>query len=210
MGLFRPRIRRVSGTIEPCLPVAATVPPAGPDWIHEIKHDGFRVMARRDGSKIRLISRNGRDLTYRFPLAAAAVAALPVGSCSIDGEAIVCDGKGLAVFQFIRNYRRGNAATLCAFDLLEINGQDLCRHPIEDRKQMLKELLGNAHPGVAYNRHFDVEGAIVFHHACKLGCEGIVSKRLGSQYRAGRSADWLKIKNPASPAVKREAEEEWR
>jgi ATP-dependent DNA ligase len=210
MGLFRPRIRRVSGTIEPCLPVAATVPPAGPDWIHEIKHDGFRIMARRDGSKIRLISRNGRDLTYRFPLAAAAVAALPVGSCSIDGEAIVCDGKGLAVFQFIRNYRRGNAATLCAFDLLEINGQDLCRHPIEDRKQMLKELLGNAHPGIAYNRHFDVEGAIVFHHACKLGCEGIVSKRLGSQYRAGRSADWLKIKNPASPAVKREAEEEWR
>ena len=210
MPLFRPRIRRPSSSnIEPCLPRLAKAPPTGPDWIHEIKHDGFRILARRDGPKVRLISRNGRDLTYRFPLAAAAAATLPVHSCLIDGEAIVCDGKGLAVFQFIRNYRRGNIATICAFDLIEINGKDLSRQPIEDRKLELKKLLKNAHSGIAYNRHFDVEGAIVFHHACKLGCEGIVSKRIGSPYRAGRSADWIKVKNPAAPAVKREAEEEW-
>jgi bifunctional non-homologous end joining protein LigD len=154
-------------------------------------------------------SRNGHDLTYRFPLAAAAVATLPVHSCSIDGEAIVCDGKGLAVCQFIRNYRRGNIATICAFDLIEIDGRDMRQQPIEERKLELKKLLKSAHPGITYNRHFDVEGAIVFHHACKLGCEGIVSKRIGSPYRAGRSADWIKVKNPAAPAVKREAEEEW-
>ena len=74
---------------------------------------------------------------------------------------------------------------------------------------MLKELLRSANPGIAYNRHFDVDGGIVFHHACKLGCEGIVSKRLGSPYTSGRVNDWLKIKNPAAPAVKREAEEDW-
>jgi hypothetical protein len=73
----------------------------------------------------------------------------------------------------------------------------------------LKMLLRRPHPGIAYNRHFDVEGSIVFHHASKLGCEGIVSKRLGSPYRSGRSADWIKAKNPAAPAVKREAEEDW-
>ena len=130
-------------------------------------------------------------------------------SCLIDGEAIVCNGDGLAVFQFVRNYRRGNAAALCAFDVIEINGQDLRRQPIEDRKLVLKELFRSTRPGIAYNRHFDVEGGIVFHHACKLGCEGIVSKRLGSPYTSGRVNDWLKIKNPSAPAVRREAEEDW-
>ncbi len=210
MPLFRPRNRPLSGNFEPCLPRPAKEPPTGPDWIHEIKHDGFRITARRDGSRVRLISRNSHDLTYRFPFIAAAIAQLPVRSCLIDGEAIVCDENGLAVFQLIRNVRRGNAATLCAFDLIEVNGEDLRREPIEDRKLALKKLLGKTHRGIAYNRHFDVEGAIVFKNACKLGCEGIVSKRLGSPYRSGRSADWIKVKNPAAPAVKREAEEEWR
>ena len=210
MSLNRPRSRQPSGTTQPCLPSGAKSPPAGPDWIHEIKHDGFRVLARRDGPKMRLISRNGHDLTYRFPLIVAAVAALPVQSCLIDGEAIVCDDKGLAVFKLMRNYRNGHAAMLCAFDLIEIDGRDLRRQPIEDRKLVLKKLLGKSHPGIAFNRHFDVEGAIVFHHACKLGCEGIVSKCLGSSYTSGRSRDWIKVKNPAAPAIKREAEEEWR
>jgi bifunctional non-homologous end joining protein LigD len=208
MPLFSPRIRPLSGKIEPCLPRLANEPPAGPDWIHEIKHDGFRITARRDGSRVRLISRNGHDLTYRFPLVAAAIAQLPVHPCLIDGEAIVCDDNGVAVLQLIRNFRRGNAATLCAFDLIELNGEDLRQEPIEDRKLALKKLLDKSHPGIAYNRHFDIEGAIVFKNACKLGCEGIVSKRLGSPYRSGRSADWIKVKNLA-PAVKREAEDNW-
>ena len=208
MRLFRSRLPVVS--IEPCLPSLAKTPPTGPDWIHEIKHDGFRVMARRDGKKVRLISRKGKDLTYRFPLAVQAVAALPVHSCVIDGEAIINDATGLAVFSLVRSYRNGPRATLCAFDLIEIDGEDLRWQPIEDRKAVLKKLLRLSHPGIVFNKHFDVEGAVVFHHACKLGCEGIVSKRLGSPYRFGRSDDWLKVKNPKAPAVKREAEEEWR
>jgi bifunctional non-homologous end joining protein LigD len=126
------------------------------------------------------------------------------------GEAIVVNENGLSVFDLIRYRQHDRAALLCAFDLIELDGEDLRRQPIEDRKLALKELLGNSHPGIAYNRHFDVEGAIVFKNACKLGCEGIVSKRLGSPYRSGRSADWIKVKNLAAPAVKREAEEEWR
>ena len=81
---------------------------------------------------------------------------------------------------------------------------------IEERKSILKKLIGNTHPGIAFNKHFDIEGSILFHHACKFGCEGIVSKRIGSPYRFGRSTDWIKVKNPAAPAVKREAEEDWR
>ena len=207
MPFFRPRLPTAS--LEPSLPSLAKTPPTGPDWIHEIKHDGFRVMARRDGKKVRLISRKGKDLTYRFPLVVQAVAALPIHSCLIDGEAIVGDATGLAVFSLIRSYRNGPRATLCAFDLIEIDGEDLRWRPIEDRKAALKKLIGDKHPGIAFNKHFDVEGAVVFHHACKLGCEGIVSKRLGSPYRFGRSSDWLNVKNPGAPAVKRQAEEDW-
>jgi bifunctional non-homologous end joining protein LigD len=207
MALFPSRLPAIS--IEPCLPSFAKVPPTGPDWIHEIKHDGFRVMARRDGKKVRLISRKGKDLTYRFPLAVQAVATLPVHSCLIDGEAIVSDANGLAVFNLVRSYRNGSRATLCAFDLIEIDGEELRWQPIEDRKGRLKKLIDDKHPGITFNRHFDVEGSVVFHHACKLGCEGIVSKRVGSPYRFGRSNDWIKVKNPAAPAVKREVEEDW-
>ena len=149
MSLFRPRHRSPSGTTEPCLPTAAKSPPAGPNWIHEIKHDGFRVMARRDGYKVRLISRNGHDLTYRFPLATAAVAALPMRSCLIDGEAIARNDDGLAVFKLIRSYRHGDAVTLCAFDLIEADGEDLRRQPIEDRIAQFGGSNGWANPGRA-------------------------------------------------------------
>jgi bifunctional non-homologous end joining protein LigD len=152
-------------------------------------------MARRDGKKVRLIGRKGKDLTYRFPLVAQAVAALPVHSCFIDGEAIISDATGLAVFSLVRSYRNGPGATLCAFDLIEIDGEDLRWRPIEDRKAALGKLLGRSPPAIEFNKHFDVDGTVVLHHACKLGCEGIVSKRLGSPYRFGRSTDWLKIKN---------------
>ncbi len=117
MVLLRSKGRLV-GFIEPCLPSPAKAPPIGPSWVHEIKHDGFRIMARRDGAGVRLITRNGNDFTRRFPLAAAAVAALPGRSCLIDGEAIACDDKGLAVFELIRRHRNHASAILCAFDLL--------------------------------------------------------------------------------------------
>ena len=96
-----------------------------------------------------------------------------------------------------------------AFDLLELGGTDLRREPIEARKAALAKLLRHANAGLLLNEHSDEPGDVVFRHACKLGFEGIVSKRLESPYRSGRSRDWLKMKNPAAPAVKREAEEDW-
>jgi bifunctional non-homologous end joining protein LigD len=147
--------------------------------------------------------------TARCPLAAAAVMALPGRSFLLDGEAIVTDDKGLAVFELIRRQRHGGAAVLCAFDLIELDGEDLRRAPIEHRKHKLAKLVRTPHPGIVLNEHYEGDGEIVFAHACKLGCEGIVSKRLGSPYRSGRSAYWVKVKNPKAPAVKREAEEDW-
>jgi bifunctional non-homologous end joining protein LigD len=98
---------------------------------------------------------------------------------------------------------------LCAFDLLELDGEDLRHTPIEERKGLLAKLLRHPHEGIAFNEHHTDDGAIIFRHACALGCEGIVSKRLGSPYRSGRVDCWVKIKNPDAPAVRREAEEDW-
>jgi len=207
--MLRERSRPKAAFIEPCLPSPGKRPPAGPGWIHEIKRDGFRIMARRDGAGVRLLTRKGNDFSRRFPLVAAALAALPVRSCLIDGEAIVTDQKGLAVFDLIRGHQPNAAAVLCAFDLLELDGEDLRREPIETRKSTLKSLLRGKHAGIAFNAHFIANGAIVYRQACALGCEGIVSKRLGSPYRSGRADCWVKVKNPAAPAVTREAEEEW-
>jgi bifunctional non-homologous end joining protein LigD len=206
---LRSRTRPALGFIKPCLPSAAKTPPAGAGWIHEIKHDGFRIMARRDAVGVRLITRDGGDLTKRFPLIATAVAALPVRSCLIDGEAIVRDKTGLAVFDLIRVYRSMASAVLCAFDLLELDGKDLRRKPIEYRKSALNQLLRGAQSGIVFNQHYKARGETIFRLACQLGCEGIVSKRLGSPYRSGRTKHWVKVKNPKAPAVKREAEEDW-
>jgi ATP-dependent DNA ligase len=113
-------------------------------------------------------------------------------------------------FQLLRHPRNEPKAFLYAFDLLELNGTDLRREPIEVRKATLASILRKSRPGVRLNEHLEhPEGAVVFQHACKMRLEGIVSKRLGSRYRSGRSPDWLKFKNPAAPAVCPEAEEDW-
>ena len=132
---LRERTRPGLGIIEPCLPSPAEAPPSGPGWIHEIKHDGFRIMARRDSAGVRLISRHGNDFTSRFPLVVAAVTALPAHSFLIDGEAIATNDDGLAVFDLVRRMRHGDKAVLCAFDLIELDGEDLRRSPIEQRKR---------------------------------------------------------------------------
>jgi len=207
---LRERTRPGLGIIEPCLPSPAKAPPSGTGWIHEIKHDGFRILARRDTAGVRLITRAGNDFSSRFPFIAMAVSKLPVRSCLIDGEAIVCDENGLAVFELIRRHDTGEHAVLSAFDLLEADGSDLRRKPIETRKALLAKLLKGSDLSLVLNEHYEEDGVIVFREACKLGCEGIVSKRLGSTYRRGRSPLWLKVKNPNAPAVKREAEEDWR
>jgi bifunctional non-homologous end joining protein LigD len=199
----------LSVSVRPCLPSPAKRPPSGNDWLHEIKHDGMRIMARRDGAGVRLITRHGNDFTSRFPLIVAAITALPRRSFLLDGEAICTNSDGLAVFDLIRRQRPSETAVMVAFDLIELDGKDLRRSPIEYRKRMLAKLVRDPHPGIVINEHFEADGDIVFQHACALGCEGIVSKRLGSPYGSGRSPHWVKIKNPNAPAVKREAEEDW-
>jgi bifunctional non-homologous end joining protein LigD len=167
------------------------------------------LLAHRDDRNVRLLTRNGDDLADRFPLAAAAVDALPVRSCVIDGEAIVCYGNGMAVFDLIWGHGRNGKAILCAFDLLEVDGTDLRRSPIEERKHSLANLLFQERDGIVFNAQYDGHGAIVFKQAWALGREGIVSKGLGSPYRAGRSKHWIRIKNPDAPASSRLEEEDW-
>jgi ATP-dependent DNA ligase len=198
------------GFVLPCLAIRAPAPPSGGEWLHEIKHDGFRVIARKKGNRVKLYSRPGNDLTDRFPLIVEALAKLRSQSCIIDGEAVACGDDGISSFDRIR-YRRHDASVfLYAFDLIELEGDDLRREPLAVRKATLASLLTHASTGLRFNEHMDEEdGPLVFQHACKLGLEGIVSKRKDSRYRSGRSPDWIKSKNPDAPAVKREAEEDW-
>jgi bifunctional non-homologous end joining protein LigD len=194
----------------PCLPTKTHEPPSGGLCIHEIKHDGFRIIARKNGEWVRLYSRPGNDRTDRFPRIVEALEGLRSQSCIIDGEAVACDDVGVPSFDRIR-YRRHDASVfLYAFDLIELNGEDLRRDPLEVRKVTLANVLARADRGIWFNDHMECDGPTVFKHACKLGLEGIVSKRKDSPYRSGRSPDWLKSKNPTCAAVKREAEEEWR
>jgi bifunctional non-homologous end joining protein LigD len=124
---LRERTHPGLGIIEPCLPSPAKAPPSGAGWLHEIKHDGFRILARRDGAGVRLITRAGNDFSSRFPFIAMAVGKLPVRSCLIDGEGIVCDDNGLAVFELIRRHGAIATAVHCSFDLVELDGTDLRR-----------------------------------------------------------------------------------
>jgi bifunctional non-homologous end joining protein LigD len=199
-----------AGFVPLCLPTSAKQPPVGSEWLIEIKHDGFRVIARKEGNRVRLYSRPGNDLTYRFPLIVEALLRLRPRSCIIDGEAVSCGADGIASFNRVR-YRRHDAEVfLYAFDLIELNGDDLRRDPLTVRKATLEGLLERAASGVRFNEHLDNEdGPLVFLHACKLGLEGLVSKRRDSPYSSGRSLHWIKSKDPQAPAVRREAEEDW-
>jgi ATP-dependent DNA ligase len=209
MPPLRPRTLP-AGFIPPCLPTKAPRPPAGAVWLHEIKHDGFRVIARKEGSRVKLYSRPGNDLTDRFPLIVEAMARLRSRSCIIDGEAVACDETGIARFERLRHHRVDETVFMYGFDLIELGGDDLRREPLEVRKATLASVLAKAGAGIRFNEHLTYDdGAAVFQHACRMGLEGIVSKRKDLPYRSGRSKDWLKMKNPACEAVKREKEEDW-
>src|SRR5215510_7627322 len=166
--LLRSRRAAPSGFIEPCLPSPADRPPSGPDWIHEIKHDGYRLMTRRDPTGIRLLTRNGHDWAPRYPLIVEAVDRLKVRSCLIDGEAVACDKNALAVFERLRRKPTGKHVFLYAFDLLELDGEDLRRDPLEVRKATLRSMLAKAGLGLRFNEHLEGDGPTVFAHACKL------------------------------------------
>jgi bifunctional non-homologous end joining protein LigD len=159
--------------------------------------------------RVRLYSRPGNELTHRFPIIVEALSGLRPQSCIIDGEAVACGDDGIASFERIRYRRNDYSVFLYAFDLIELDGDDLRRDPFTVRKTLLAKLLTRARPGLRLNEHLDEDGPVVFHHACKFGLEGIVSKQRNSLNRSGRLAHWIKSKNPNAPAVKREAEEEW-
>ena len=189
--------RALSADARPCRAV-------GPQWAFEIKHDGFRFICRRDGDRVRVFSRRGNDYTDRVPLIAEALAKLRVKSVTLDGEGVVCRPDGVSDFDRLRAAvgRLGSRdAFLYAFDLLEINGNDLRPYEWEVRRATLASLLRRAGDGIRLSEHLDsADGDTVFRHACAMGLEGIVAKRRDRPYRSGRSPDWIKVKNPDAPA----------
>jgi bifunctional non-homologous end joining protein LigD len=174
--------------------------------VHEIKHDGYRLMVWRDGERVRLFTRRGFDWSRRYPWIVHSARRLPVTHFLIDGEAVICGDDGVADFE--RLHARADDATvfLYAFDLLAIDGTDIRRERLDDRRARLRKLLVQP-DGIRFSEHLAGEGEKIFRHACRLGLEGIVSKRRDAPYRSGRSKAWLKIKNPESSAMLRLQEE---
>ena len=155
-----------AGLIDPCIPTQSDRPPSGPGWVHEIKHDGFRLIARRDGAGVRLLTRNGHDYTERYPTVAGSVGRLRCRSCVIDGEVVICDENGHAIFERLQAGSRVKPeAIMFAFDLIELDGQNLRREPLLTRKSTLLSLIKGAPAGIRYNEHLEGDGAMIFRHA---------------------------------------------
>jgi bifunctional non-homologous end joining protein LigD len=155
---------------------------------------------------VRVFSRNGRDWTDRVPLIAEALAALQVKSATLDGEGVVCRPDGMTDFDKLRAAvgRLGSRdAFLYAFDLLEMDGEDLRLYEWHVRRATLRSLVKRAGAGIRLSDHMEGDGAAAFRHACRMGLEGIVAKRRDRPYRSGRSLDWIKVKNPDAPAASR-------
>ena len=180
-----------------CLPKAAKAVPAGPDWIHELKHDGIRLIARKDGTCVCLWSRHGWNRTADFATIADALRSLPVGEAVLDGEAVAHCEAGLPDFHRTLSSAGQRTACLLAFDLLAVDGEDLRTLPLLARRARLEAVLENAPPALRFSEHMDGEhGEAMFRHACAMGLEGIVAKKLTAPYLSGRRSSWLKIKNP--------------
>jgi bifunctional non-homologous end joining protein LigD len=171
--------------------------PAGDDWVHEIKFDGYRMLCRVARGKARFISRNGRDWTGKFPELAGAAGGLDVDQALLDGEVVALRPDGTTSFQVLQNiFQAGRTSELIyyAFDVLHLNGHDLTTVPFELRKDVLKRVILEAHPSIRYSDFIQGSGRDVIDEACRLHLEGVVCKRRGSPYRAGRGLDWLKVK----------------
>jgi bifunctional non-homologous end joining protein LigD len=172
----------------PCLPSPAEKPPAA-GLVARDQTRGLPNARAPQWVRRAALYPHGHDWTGRFPLIARAALSLKAASCLIDSEAVACDDDGLPTFERLRGRRNDRYVFLYAFDLIELNGDDLRHEPIE--------LMCHAKPGLMLNEHIKEPGDVVFRHACKLGLEGIVSKRLGSPYRSGRSRDWIKSMHKA-------------
>src|SRR5215213_511744 len=192
------RDRRRPPGFRPALPVLATKVTDGDDWIPELKHDGFRIVALKDGDEVRLWSRNGRNWAAEFVAITAAVMAVPVTRIVLDGEAVAHCPEGMPDFHALLGRAGCARACLYVFDLLWLEAQDVRGLALIERRALLREHLKSAGPAIIYSEHLEAkDGEGMFRHACRLGLEGIVSKRAASRYRSGRCASWLKVKNPA-------------
>jgi bifunctional non-homologous end joining protein LigD len=184
--------------VEPCLATLAAEPPDGAQWAHEIKFDGYRLQARIENGEIQLLTRSGLDWTERFGGLANSLLTLKVKSAIVDGEVIVEDEHGVSSFAELvadLKARRSGRMVFFAFDLLYLDDADTRALPLADRKALLKRLLPRRkNSQVRMSDHVQGTGAAMFAEACKLGLEGIISKRLDKPYRSGRGVDWLKAK----------------
>ncbi|MEI9938768.1 MAG: DNA ligase D [Pseudomonadota bacterium] len=189
--------------IEPELATLVSATPEGDDFIHEVKFDGYRVIARVDAGQVNLLTRGGEDWTARMPGLEAALGKLKIKSAIFDGEFVALDEHGLSDFQLLQNSFSGKSAAPLAyyvFDLLYLDGTDLRALPLIERKAKLKELLDRvpkSQTTIRYSDHTRGNGANFFAEAAKLGLEGVVSKRADSPYRSGRGKDWQKSKSLA-------------
>ena len=189
---------------EPCIPTRGTKVPAGPEWLHEIKHDGYRLIVQREGKRVRLFTRNGYDWTDRYPLIAEAALRNRSSSFVVDGEAVLLGVDGISDFNGLHSRRHDDEVMLYAFDILALDGDDLRKLPLHLRKNTLARLLARRPEGIFVSDFEQGEiGPDLFRHACKFGLEGMVSKRRDSRYRPGRSPDWIKVKNRSHPAMER-------
>jgi len=184
----------------PQLPTLVKSPPTGRQWVHEIKYDGYRIGARIERGNVNLTTRNGNDWSATFPEVVAAVKRLPLHQALIDGEAAVVLPSGITSFQalqgVLKQHERGRLVYF-VFDLLHLDGRDLTALPFEKRKAILARLSAEvpaADAVVRYSQHFDRDGAEVLREACRMGLEGIVSKRRDLPHEPGRSRSWLKTK----------------
>ena len=187
------------GFIAPQLATRVKQPPAGGDWLHEIKFDGYRVLARLDSGRVNLFTRRGHDWTGRFGPVARMLSRTRAKQALIDGEIVVLSGAGVSDFGKLQATLAGEARhdlILEAFDLLHLDGDDLTTEPLIARKALLKPLIDGlgTQSTVLYSDHVEGSGAKVFSHACQLALEGVVSKRADAPYHSGRSDGWVKSK----------------
>jgi bifunctional non-homologous end joining protein LigD len=204
-----PRRIRTDGFVDPCIPSRAPKPPSGPEWVHEVKHDCYRLIVRRDGEAVRLFTRRGYDWTDRYPAIASAAAKLKARSFTLDGEAVVAGVDGVALFDALHRSGRVTDAILQAFDLLGLDGEDLRPLPLGRRKKRLARLLARMRAGDRHQQSHRRKRRGALPARLQDGPGGIVSERLTAPYRSGPSRDWLKVKNPDSPAMVRHRKGRW-
>jgi len=187
-----------------CLPTGAKAVPSGPDWYHEIKYDGFRLRVERNGDRVRLITKGGYNWTDRYPWIVEAALKNRHKQFVIDGEAVVLGVDSIADFAALHSRKHEDEVQLYAFDILALDGDDLRGLPLSMRKTNLARLLARRPDGifVAPTEQGEI-GPDLFQAACRMGLEGLVSKRRDRPYQAGRSKYWVKIKNRTHPAMNR-------